>query len=94
VRVPFVPVLVGIVALGVILLFALGLRIRAALRRFGRVRGWLDDYLADRTGMLAARRAALGIAVFDLKQDLLRHRSTAGAPRTIGDSEEREDNRA
>ena len=91
---PFVPILIAVLALGLIILSALGLRLRTSLRRFGMVRGWLDDYLTDRTGMLRARRAALGVAVGNLKQDVQRNRLTAAGPRTIRDSVEREDNRA
>ncbi len=93
-RVPFVPTLIGILAVSVIIMCALGLRIRVSLRKFGMVRGWLDDYLTDRTGMLRARRAALGVAVTNLKQDLPGNRSPAAGPRTIRDSVEREDHRA
>jgi hypothetical protein len=92
--VPFVPILIALIALSVIIILALGLRLRASLRRFGMVRGWLNDYLDDRVGMLRARRAALGVAVTDLKQDMQRHRLTAAGPRTIRGSVEREDNRA
>ena len=91
---PFVPILIAVLALGLIILSALGLRLRTSLRRFGMVRGWLDDYLTDRTGMLRARGAALGVAVANLKQDVHRNRLTAAGPRTIRDSVEREDNRA
>jgi hypothetical protein len=86
--------MIAVLALGVIMLVALGLRLRASLVRFGMVRGWLDDYLTDRAGMLRARRAALGVAVANLKQDSHRNRLTAAGPRTIRDSVEREDNRA
>lgn len=92
--VPYVPILAGTIALGMIIMLALGLRIRASLRRFARVRGWLDDYLTDRTGMLRARGAALGVGVAELKQGMQRHRLTAVGPRTIEMSVEREDNRA
>ena len=91
--VPFVPILVAIIAVGFVLLVVLGLRLRASLRRFGMVRGWLDDYLSDRVGMLRARRAALGVAVTELKLDTQRNRLTTASPRTIRGSEEREDNR-
>ncbi|HEX4702203.1 MAG TPA: hypothetical protein VH352_08760 [Pseudonocardiaceae bacterium] len=84
----------GLVALGLILLTALGLRLRASVVRFGAVRGWLTDYLTDRTGMLRARRAALGVAVTNLKLDLLRNGLAQSAPRTINSSVEREDHRA
>jgi len=94
VLVPFVPVLIGLLAVGVVLLVALGLRLRGSLRKFGMVRGWLADYLADRTGMLRARSAALGVAVTNLKQDQQRNRLTVAAPSTIRSSVEREDNRA
>jgi hypothetical protein len=92
--VPFVPILIGLLAVGVLLMVALGLRVRRSLRQFGTVRGWLADYLTDRTGMLRARSAALGVAVTNLKQDQHRNRLTVAAPRTIRGSVEREDNRA
>jgi hypothetical protein len=91
--VPFVPVLIGLLAVGVALLVALGLRLRSSLRRFGMVRGWLADYLTDRTGMLRARYAALGVAVTTVKQHQHRNRLTTAAPRTIRGSVEQEDNR-
>lgn len=91
---PFVPILIAVLALGVLVLGALGLRLRTSLRKFGMVRGWLDDYLTDRTGMLRARHAALGVAVANLKQDVHRNRLTAAGPSTIRGSVEREDNRA
>jgi hypothetical protein len=92
--VPFVPILTGLLALSLIVILVLGLRLRSSLVRFGMVRGWLSDYLTDRVGMLRARRAALGVAVTDLKQDMQRHRLPAAVPRTIRGSVEREDNRA
>lgn len=70
---PYVPILAGTIALSLIILIAVGLRIRASLRRFARVRGWLDDYLADRSGMLRARGAALRVGVAELKQGMHRN---------------------
>jgi hypothetical protein len=92
--VPFVPILIGLLVLGVVLFAAVGLRLRASLRRFGMVRGWLADYLADRSGMLRARSAGLGVLLTNLKQDLHRNRLLEADPRTIGGSVEREDHRA
>jgi hypothetical protein len=75
---------------GILVLAAVGIRLARALRRLGRVRGWLDDYLTDRTGMLRARSAALAVAVGEFRRD----RRAADGPRTINSSLEREDNRA
>jgi hypothetical protein len=101
VGVPFVPIVIALVAVGLILLILVGLRLRGAIRKFGIVRRLLDQRIGDGTGMLRARRAALGVAVSDLRQThrrptgpVLGHRSTTGAPRTIELSVEREDHRA
>ena len=67
-QVPYLLILVLIVAVGIILLVFMAIRLRASLRRFGMVRGWLEDQLADRAGMLRARSAALAIAVEDLRR--------------------------
>jgi hypothetical protein len=92
--VPFVPILIGLLALGVVLLVVLALKLRGSLKRFGMVRGWLQDYLTDRSGFLRARSAALGIAVTNLRQDLHRNRLVETGPRTIDSVVEREDHRA
>jgi hypothetical protein len=63
VAVPFVPVLIGLLAVGLVLLASVGLRVRGSVRRFGQARRLLDGYVADRGGMLRARSAALGVAV-------------------------------
>jgi hypothetical protein len=67
-QVPFVPILVGLLAVGLLLLVLIGLRVRGSVRRFGLVRGALDSYLADRAGLLKARSAALGVAFEERKQ--------------------------
>jgi hypothetical protein len=67
-QVPYLLILVLIVAVGIILLVFMAIRLRASLRRFGMVRGWLEDQLTDRAGMLRARSAALAIAVEDLRR--------------------------
>jgi hypothetical protein len=100
--VPFVFTLVALLAVGVLLLVAIVVRVVGALRRFNQVRGWLDDYLTDRSGMLRARSAALGVAVADLKAEVLGRGATeqvdagsaSGAAGTIGSSTERENHRA
>jgi hypothetical protein len=66
--VPYQLIVALIVAVGIILLLSMAIRLRAALRRFGMVRGWLADQLVDRGGMLRARSAALAIAVEDLRR--------------------------
>ncbi len=66
--VPFVPILVGLLAVGLLLLVLVGLRVRGSLKRFGLVRGASDSYLADRAGLLKARSAALGVAVSERRQ--------------------------
>lgn len=65
---PFVPILVGLLAVGLLLLVLLGLRVRRSLRRFGLVQGALESHLADRTGLLKARSAALGVAISARRQ--------------------------
>lgn len=62
-RVPFLPILIGLLAVGLILLTLAGLRVRRSVRRYGQARRALDGYVADRGGMLRARSAALGVAV-------------------------------
>jgi hypothetical protein len=94
VPVPFVPILTGLLVVAVVVGALVGLRVRGSLRRFGMVRGVLREHVADRSGMLRARSAALGVAMSDLRQDLHGHRSWSGAPRTIESSVEREDHRA
>ena len=71
-----------IVAAIVLLLF-IAIRLRTALRRFGMVRGWLNDQLTDRGGMLRARSAALAIAV----EDLRRPGATGDVSRIISDQD-------
>ena len=91
---PFLPILIGLLAVGVILLAVFVLRLRGAVRRFGIVRRRLTERIGDEAGLLRARSAALGVAVSDLRQDPSGHRLAAGAPRTIELSVEREDHRA
>jgi hypothetical protein len=93
--VPFVPILIALLAVGVIVLAAVGLRVRGSLRRFALVRGSLDSYLTDRSGLLRARSAALGVALSEVgKLPDFGRRSVTTAPRTINGSVEREDHRA
>ena len=88
-RVPYLLIIIVLVVFGLLVLAAVGIQLRRALRRFGMVRGWLNDYLTDRAGMLRARQAALGVAIDGLRDGLGRDR-----PRTIESSLEREDHRA
>ncbi|HEX3648860.1 MAG TPA: hypothetical protein VHV49_10555 [Pseudonocardiaceae bacterium] len=60
---PFLPILIGLLAVGLVLFTFVGLRVRSAAVRFGRASQALDGYVADRGGMLRARSAALGVAV-------------------------------
>jgi hypothetical protein len=94
VPVPFVPILIGLLALALIILGLVGLRVRGSVRRFRMARGSTRTLVADRSGLLRARSAALGVALSDLRQHPFGHRSPAGVPRTIGSSVEREDHRA
>lgn len=86
---PYLLLIAAPLVFGLVVLTAVGITLGRAVRRFGRVRGWLDDYLADRTGRLRARSAALGIALGDFRDGLRGDR-----PRTIDNSLEREDHRA
>ena len=92
--VPYYLIAAAVALFGLLVLVFLAVKLRRALRRFGQVRGWLDEYLTDRTGLVRARTAALGIAVAELRAGDLGDSSGPGAPRTIGDSVEREDHRA
>jgi hypothetical protein len=86
----FYLLIAGLLVIGFLTLAALGIHLTRSLRRFGMVRGWLGDYLAERTGRLAARSAALGVAFAEFRQDSLGR----GRPRTIDGSLERGDHRA
>jgi hypothetical protein len=66
--VPYLVIIVPIIVVAIVLLLFMAIRLRGALRRFGMVRGWLNDQLADRGGMLRARSAALAVAVEDLRR--------------------------
>jgi hypothetical protein len=90
----FVGILIGLLVVGVLVLTTVGLRVRGSVVRFGEVRGAMVGHVADRSGLLRARSAALGVAVSDLRPPPFGNRSSVGGPRTIGNSKEREDNRA
>ena len=90
----FVGILIGLLVVGLVVLAVVGLRVRGAVRRFGKVNGATRDHLGDRSGLLRARSAALGVAMSELRPPPFGNRSTAGVPRTIRNSKEREDNRA
>lgn len=92
--VPFLPILIGLLALGLILLALVGLRTLGSVRRYRVVRGSTRSLVADRTGLLRARSAALGVAMSDLRQYPFGHVSPRVLPRTIVSSKEREDHRA
>jgi hypothetical protein len=92
--VSFTLTLAGLLLFGVVVLVVLLVRMRGALRRFGMVRGWLEDYLADRTGLLKARSAALAVGLSDLRQVTIRNTQVGVGPRTIDVTGEREDHRA
>jgi hypothetical protein len=72
-----------IIAAAIVLLLFIAIRLRGGLRRFGMVRGWLNDQLTDRAGMLRARSAALAIAV----EDLRRPGATGDVSRIISDQD-------
>ena len=91
---PFVPILVGLLVLGLVVFTLLMVRLRGAVRRFGMVRGWLEDYLTDRTGMLRARTAAVSVMASELRLGNREHGFVRLSPRTIDNSQEREDHRA
>jgi hypothetical protein len=80
----------GLLVLGILILAAVGYQLTRSLRRFSMVRGWLGDYLTERTGRLRARRAALGVAIAELRRD----GPGQDHPRTIEGSRELEDHRA
>lgn len=92
--VSFTLTLAGLLLFGVVVLVVLFVRLRGALRRFGMVRGWLEDYLDDRAGLLRARSAALGVALSDLRQGPIRNSQVGVGSRTIDVTGEREDHRA
>ncbi|HWC79261.1 MAG TPA: hypothetical protein VG756_04780 [Pseudonocardiaceae bacterium] len=83
--------LIGVLlVIAILVLAALGIMLARALRRFGMVRGWLEDFLTARFGLIRARRAALGIAIAEFRRDGLGR----DHPRTVKGSLEREDHRA
>ena len=59
--VPSTPTL-ALIALGLIVLVAIGLRVIRSLRRFARARTLVGDRVGDGVGMLKARSAALKVA--------------------------------
>jgi hypothetical protein len=81
--VPYLLILGLIIVAAIVLLLFIAIRLRGALRRFGMVRGWLNDQLTDRAGMLRARSAALAIAV----EDLRRPGATGDVSRIISDQD-------
>jgi len=81
--VPYLLILGLIIAAAIVLLLFIAIRLRGALRRFGMVRGWLNDQLTDRAGMLRARSAALAVAV----EDLRRPGATGDVSRIISDQD-------
>jgi hypothetical protein len=81
--VPYPLIVVPIIVVAFVLLLFIAIRLRGALRRFGMVRGWLNDQLTDRAGMLRARSAALAIAV----EDLRRPGATRDVSRIISDQD-------
>jgi hypothetical protein len=86
--VPYLPTILLLV-FALVVLVVLTLRLAGAVRRFGRVSGWLQDHLNDRSGLLRARGAALRVAV-----EQRGFFAARGTPRTIGSSVEQEDHRA
>ncbi|HEY4458056.1 MAG TPA: bacteriophage holin [Pseudonocardiaceae bacterium] len=80
---PYLLILGLIIVAAIVLLLFIAIRLRGALRRFGMVRGWLNDQLTDRAGMLRARSAALAIAV----EDLRRPGATGDVSRIISDQD-------
>ncbi|HEY4021332.1 MAG TPA: bacteriophage holin [Pseudonocardiaceae bacterium] len=80
---PYPLIVVPIIVVAFVLLLFIAIRLRGALRRFGMVRGWLNDQLTDRAGMLRARSAALAIAV----EDLRRPGATRDVSRIISDQD-------
>lgn len=61
-NVAYVPTIV-LVAIGLVLLVALGVRVRKVLRLFGQTVSIVATNTQDRTGLLRARSAALRVAV-------------------------------
>jgi hypothetical protein len=65
-NVAYVPTIV-LVAIGLILLVALLVRVRNALRLFGQTASAVATNTQDRTGLLRARSAAVRVAVSELR---------------------------
>lgn len=59
--VPYTPTL-ALIALGLIVMVAIGLRVIRSLRRFASARTLVGDRVGDRVGLLKARSAALKVA--------------------------------
>jgi hypothetical protein len=91
--VPYLPTIL-LIAFGLVLLVVLALRLRGAVRRFGMVRGWLDDYVKDRGGLLRARSAALRVAVDQRVDDWRGARPLKAAPRIVYSDDRQEAHRA
>jgi hypothetical protein len=62
VLVPYTPTL-ALIALGLIVLVATGVRVIRSLRRFASTRTLVGDRVGDSVGLLKARRAALEVAI-------------------------------
>ena len=55
----FLWLIVGLLAFGLLVLVASGIRVFRAFRRFAMVHGWLEDYLSDRIETVRTRAGAL-----------------------------------
>ena len=73
---PYLPSLV-LIALGLVVLVALGVRVVGALRRFRAASTLVGDRVGDGAGLLRARFAALGVALAERRPDQARQ----GQPR-------------
>ncbi|MFS8098848.1 bacteriophage holin [Lentzea alba] len=59
---PYTPTL-ALIAFGLIVLVAIGVRVIRSLRRFASARTLVGDRVGDRVGLLKARTAALKVAI-------------------------------
>ncbi len=65
--VPYTPTL-ALIALGLIVLVAIGVRVIRSLRRFAAARTLVGDRVGDGVGLLKARSAALKVALAERRR--------------------------
>ena len=81
--VPYIPTL-ALIALGLIVLVAIGVRVIRSLRRFASTRTLVGDRVGDGVGLLKARSAALKVAFAQRRPEQARTRANPAYDRRGG----------